>query len=155
MSKITQGSDLSLVYRSPGQPSVFDDDAAGGDWALYKQRCIFVDTSPVISVEDATALKTHFALAYLGKRAQAKGGMYQRSGATVFSPAFIDRLVRKNVSDRRTRHPGLEQLVRSMHAETAASKSSGANNIIPSFKPQQKLHLVSSNSAGNIAGFGR
>ena len=155
MSNITQGSDLSLVYRSPGQPSVFDDDAAAGDWALYKQRCIFVDASPVIGVEDATALKAHFALAYLGKRAQAKGGMYQRIGAAVFSPAFIDRLVRKNVGERRTRYPELEQLIRLMHAEAAASKSGGANNIIPSFKPQKKLHLVSSSSTGNIAGFGR
>ena len=154
MSKITQGSDLSLAYRSPGQSSVFDDEAAAGDWALYKQRCIFVDTSPVISIEDAAALKTHFALAYLGKRAQVKGGMYQRSGATVFSPAFIDRLVRKNTGERRTRYPGLEQLIQLMHSQSESSKS-GSTNIIPSFKPHQKLHLVSSNTTGNIAGYGR
>ena len=122
----------------------FDDDAAAGDWGLYRRRCTFIDVNPAINSADAAALKCRFALTYLGHRAQLRGGVYLRLRPSVFTPSLIEKLAEENTRARYTRYPWLErlmQLLLQLDQDQYAADSQHGNLAKPS-RPRQKLQIV-------------
>lgn len=111
MSTFSHECDADPAQQSPADIPEFDDAAAAGDWDLFRRRCRFVEASTIISTQDALGLKQRFALAYMGTRAQAAGGVYMRLRPSVFTPAFIEQLSSDNSAARFARYPWLERLL--------------------------------------------
>ena len=126
----------------PADVPEFDDTAAAGDWGLYGRRCRFIAANPAISAADAMVLKRRFALAYLGHRAQVRGGVYLRSRPSVFTPSLIDKLAEENTRARYARYPWLERLTQLLQQldqdQYAADAQPGARLA----RPRQKLQVV-------------
>ncbi len=128
----------------PVESPQFDDDTAAGDWGLYGRRCAFIVANPAMTAVDATRLKRRFALAYLGQRAQLRGGVYLRSRPSVFTATLIDQLAEENTRARYARYPWLErlmQLLQQLDQDQYAADSHGGN-LIQHARPRQKLQIV-------------
>ncbi|MDP9108466.1 MAG: hypothetical protein M3N23_05280 [Pseudomonadota bacterium] len=83
---------------------------AEGDWGLYRLRRNQIDHADkdiVMSLKRQRAL----ALAYLGKRAQCAGGVFNSVSPTVLTPAVVEQLGTDNTSRRHARYPWLAQLL--------------------------------------------
>lgn len=125
------------------RPPSFDDTAAAGDWALFRSRCAFVDTNGQIDVPSVLALKQRFALAYLGARAQARGGVYMRSHPSVFNTACVEKLGRDNAAARFARYPWLERLLALLQElDQDQYAASPMGNIASLGKQRHRLHVV-------------
>lgn len=122
----------------------FDDDAAAGDWGLYRRRCTFITTNPAINSADAAGLRRRFGLAYLGHRAQSRGGVYLRLRPSVFTPSLIEKLAEENTRARYARYPWLERLTLLLlqldQDQYAADAQHG--NLAKPLRPRQKLQVV-------------
>jgi hypothetical protein len=93
-----------------------DDSNAAGNWLIYKRRCEFLASAPVLSPEQAIQAKRNYALAYLGQRAQLRGGTFQVTRPTVFTEPIVAALSKRNTANRFTRYPWLAQLLSIMSA---------------------------------------
>lgn len=138
----------TAVQIAGGNPSVefpeFDDAVAAGDWGVYGRRCTFIAANPAINSMDAVILKRRFGLAYLGHRAQLRGGVYLRSRPSVFTPDLIEKLALENTRARYARYPWLERLTQLLlqldQDQYAADAQHG--NVVKPARPRHKLHIV-------------
>ena len=122
----------------------FDDHAAAGDWGMYLRRCMFIAANPAVKAADAMVLKRRIALAYLGQRAQTRGGVFLRSRPSVFTPELIEKLAVENARSRYARYPWLEQLTQLQqqldHDQYKADAPIGT--AVKPARPRQKLQVV-------------
>lgn len=88
-----------------------DDANAAGNWAVFKRRCAFLDATPVLAVKQNIDVKRHYALAYLGERAQLRGGVFRAAKPTVFTEAVVTSLSKRNTTARYARYPWLAQMM--------------------------------------------
>lgn len=88
-----------------------DDATAAGDWGIFKRRCAFLDATPVLAVQQNIDAKRHYALAYLGHRAQLHGGVFRPNKPTVFTETVVAALGKRNTAARNARYPWLAQMM--------------------------------------------
>ncbi|GAC1417038.1 MAG: hypothetical protein NVSMB6_19270 [Burkholderiaceae bacterium] len=88
-----------------------DDANAAGNWMIFKRRCAFLDATPVLGVRQNIDAKRHYALAYLGERAQLRGGSFRAAKPTVFTEAVVTSLNKRNTAARYARYPWLAQMM--------------------------------------------
>lgn len=88
-----------------------DDASAAGDWNVFKRRCAFLDATRVLASQQGIDAKRHYALAYLGQRAQLHGGVYRAARPTVFTDVVVAALNKRNNAARFTRYPWLAQIM--------------------------------------------
>ncbi len=84
-----------------------------GDWKGYLEHIAKScgNKSFVSSYGDLNAYKRQCALAYLGKRAQIRGGACSRTQPRILTPNAIAQLSLKNKTERYRRYPWLETLI--------------------------------------------
>lgn len=80
-----------------------------GDWSAYSSRIAHAGLLPDIDTRLST--RRQCALAYMGKRAQLAGGVYNSTSATVFTDAFTEVLGAENRQRRHRRYPWLAELL--------------------------------------------
>lgn len=138
-------NDPTLVRKSPGaEHPEFNDAAAAGDWGNYRRRCLFIDRSKSMDQSAALDLKRRFARAYLGMRAQAAGGVYMRTRASVLTPAYLEELAGKNMTARFARYPWLERLIQLLLQleQDQYSYQSEPASMEATTRPRQRLQVV-------------
>ena len=133
-----------LMAKAPVDLAQFDDADAAGDWGLFLRRCKYVDSNPVIESRESIVLKQRFCLAYLGRRAQALGGVYMRARPSVFTPAYIERLATENAKKRFARYPWLERLINLLQQLDHDQYVDASQNscVAVDLQLQQRLRLV-------------
>lgn len=118
METISEGTDLTT--RSPEQAATvieaIDEAPAAGDWSAYRRRSAFLDATPVLPLQQMIDAKRHYALAYLGERAQLRGGVFRASKPTVFTETMVAALAKRNTSARFARYPWLAQMLALINA---------------------------------------
>lgn len=84
-----------------------------GDWKGYLEHIAKpLDNKYFVSCYvDLSAYKRQCALAYLGKRAQLRGGACSRTQPRILTPNAIAELSSKNKAERYQRYPWLETLI--------------------------------------------
>jgi hypothetical protein len=88
-----------------------DEATAAGDWGMFKRRCAFLDATHVLAVQQNIEAKRHYALAYLGERAQSRGGVFRPNKPTVFTEQVVMALGKRNTATRNARYPWLAQMM--------------------------------------------
>ena len=114
METISEAVDLTIqTTELPATTLIdaFDDATAAGDWSIYRRRCAFLDATPVLPSQQVIDLKRQYALAYLGERAQLRGGVFRASRPTVFTEATLAALTKRNTTARFARYPWLAQML--------------------------------------------
>lgn len=84
------------------------------DWPAFKTQIAVA--ANILDADMRLTTRRRAALAYLGKRAQAAGGVYNSTAATVFTGAFIELLGDENRQRRHRRYPWLADLLAIMEA---------------------------------------
>lgn len=109
-----------------------DDASAAGDWGIFKRRCAFLDATRVLAVQQNIEAKRHYALAYLGDRAQLRGGVYRPNKPTVFTEQVVTALGKRNTATRNARYPWLAQMMALIAAldDAQYNMSSGDANVL-------------------------
>lgn len=80
-----------------------------GDWQGYIAR--FNEAATVDDLNARLSLRRQLALAYLGRRAQSAGGVYNSTSPTVLSSAVVERISAENRQRRQSRYPWLADLL--------------------------------------------
>ena len=107
-------------------------DNAEGDWQAYLRVQNTIEPTVINGLDEALPARRRCALAYLGKRAQSKGGIYSKSTPRVLTAQFILSLAAENCAQRFKRYPSLERLIKlvaeieNMHDEIAQE-----NKVLP------------------------
>lgn len=84
-----------------------------GDWKGYLEHLAKPRNNKyfISCYGDLNAYKRQCALAYLGKRAQLRGGACSRTQPRILTPDVIAELSSKNKAERYQRYPWLETLI--------------------------------------------
>lgn len=104
--QVRPGSDVAAAV-----VDTIDDANAVGDWGIFKRRCTFLDATPVLAVQQNIEAKRHYALVYLGDRAQLRGGVFRPNKPTVFTELVVAALAKRNTAARSARYPWLAQMM--------------------------------------------
>lgn len=129
---MTKANEPAQGEKSPPAHACVRIDNAEGDWQAYLRVQSMIKTDMVNGVDEALPAKRRCALAYLGKRAQGKGGIYSKSTPRVLTAQFMLSLSAENCTQRFKRYPSLERLLKlvaeieNMHDEIAQE-----NKVLP------------------------
>jgi hypothetical protein len=143
---MNQGENVSAVWNASvvestadgDAPSAFEASIREGDWQAY--RCQISDR---LACERGTesfgtlqAYKRACALAYLGRRAQVKGGVCNSSRAHILTPRLIADLEHLNKTQRFARYPWLEAWMNILtEIERLQDEISTTTNVISLVQP--------------------
>jgi hypothetical protein len=108
-----------------------------GDWKayLYHSKKCHEQTDIIDRYGSVTAYKRACALAYLGRRAQYRGGVCNIRHPHIMTPQFIANLAASNKTQRYTRYPWLETFMNMLEEiERVQDQISISKNVI-SFMP--------------------
>ncbi|MBV8634987.1 MAG: hypothetical protein JO002_10890 [Burkholderiaceae bacterium] len=81
------------------------------EWDAYLHACREVSKNSMLDRREILAFKQARALAYLGKRAQNEGGVYNKTRMRVLTPEFVQLMAKANTAQRYKRYPWLERLL--------------------------------------------
>jgi hypothetical protein len=124
---------------SSGNPNAAAMEIREGDWKAYQlslQKCRGVNDLPAAyrSVND---YRRACALAYLGKRAQIRGGIYNSTKPHIMTPHFVADLEADNKSRRFGRYPWLETLTNLLAYIERLQDEMTNSNVITLVQPGQ------------------
>ena len=136
MSAVVNPSDVV----SSGNPKSGTIEIREGDWnayLYYSKKCR--ENKDILDhYESITAYKRACALAYLGKRAQHRGGVCSTTHPHIITPQFIATLEASNKAQRYSRYPWLETLMNVLaeieRIQDEISTSSNVYSLLPGAK---------------------
>lgn len=105
-----------------------------GDWNSYLHHIAVERAELCDDARELISYRRRCALAYLGKRAQLRGGVYSRTRPRILTPETIDTLRESNRQKRYARYPWLEKLLALMaEIERIQDQASSSNvfSLIP------------------------
>jgi len=101
-----------------------------GDWANYLRQLADVRANPQLAqdAEGFTSYKRQCALAYLGKRAQLRGGVCSKK-PRILNAEMMRELGERNRAKRYARYPWLEKLLRLMAEIELIQEQASSSNV--------------------------
>jgi hypothetical protein len=134
-----QSQDPIKPEASGGSPSPASMEIREGDWKAYQlslQKCRGINDLPV-SYRTVNEYRRACALAYLGKRAQLYGGIYNSTKPHIMTPQFVADLEADNKARRFVRYPWLETLTNLLAYIERLQDEMTNSNVITLVQPSQ------------------
>jgi hypothetical protein len=134
-----QSQDQIKPESNGSSPSPATMEIREGDWKAYQlslQKCRGINDLPA-AYRTVYEYRRACALAYLGKRAQIHGGIYNSTKPHIMTPQFIADLEADNKSHRYVRYPWLETLTNLLAYIERLQDEMTSSNVFTLVQPSQ------------------